>query len=94
MTVDLLNQHLAGLTSFACAAALSFIVLTRRIKEGVIIKAGLILMIAALLASGCMSYDLTVSLRDIWNATMLLRVGLLMVLIGYVLRVNQEEKGA
>lgn len=90
--MDLLIQNLSGFTSLLCAAALSFIVLTRRVREGVVIKSGLVMMIGALLATGIMSIKGLDSARGFWNASMLLRVGMLLVILGYVRRVDAEMK--
>lgn len=92
--MDTLIQHLSGFASLLCAGGLSFIVLTRRIKEGFVIKLGLIMMIGALLATAAMSLNGFDSARGWWNAAFLLRVGLLLVLVGYVRRVDQETKDA
>lgn len=88
--MDHLTQYVSGLASLFCAGALSFIVLTRRVKEGVVIKAGLVMMIGGLLATGVISIKGFDSARGLWNAALLLRVGLLVVILGYVRRVDKE----
>lgn len=90
--MDLLIQHLSGVISLLCAGALSFIVLTKRVKEGVVIKLGLVMMIGALLATGIMSLKGFDSLRGLWNASILLRVGMLLTILGYMRRVDLEMK--
>ena len=90
--MDTLTQHVSGLASLLCAAALAFVVLTRRVQEGVVIKMGLVMMIGGLLATGVISLKGFDSLRGFWNAGLLIRVGLLVVILGYVRRVDAEMK--
>jgi len=90
--METIAQQIAGAASFLCAGALSFIVLTRRIQEGVVMKAGLVMMIGALLATGMMAVKQFDSLQGFWNAAVLLRCGLLVTILGYVWRVDGETK--
>ena len=76
--------YLAGVPSFLSAAILSAIVLTRHIREGLIVKAGLIMMIGALLATGCLSYEAQPALKGLWNSSLLLISGLVVVLLGLI----------
>jgi hypothetical protein len=90
--METIFQHLSGFTSLLCAGALSFIVLTRRVKEGVVIKTGLIMMIGSFLASGVMALKGLDSVRGLANVELLLRVGMLVVVVGYVRRVDYETE--
>lgn len=91
--MDALVQLLSGAVSLLCAGALSFIVLSRRVHEGVVIKFGLTLMVMGLLASGLLTLKGFDSLSGLWNAALILRVGLLVVIAGYAWRINQANKG-
>lgn len=87
-------QTLSGITSVLCAGLLSSIVLTSRVQEGPVIKLGLILMIIGLLASGIITLKGFDTMHGLWNASLLLRVGLLIALTGYRWKMNFKHKGA
>lgn len=75
-----------GALSLAAAIAMSAVVLCRSVDDGLIIKGGLILMIFALLASAVLSFADMESMRALQNAGLILRIGLVTVCVGLVLR--------
>ena len=85
-------QTLSGITSLLCAGLLGIIVLTSRIQEGPIIKLGLILMTMGLLASGLITLKGFDTMYGLWNASLMLRIGLLVALLGYRWKMNSKQK--
>lgn len=90
--MDSLHQLISGVFSLICACALGYIVLSRRIREGLIVKIGLIVTTIALLASGMLSIQGTHDLTGLWNASLVMRIGLLIAVLGVVLRFNKHLK--
>ncbi len=87
-TLHVLN----GLIALVCAIVLGYIVLHREIHEGVVLKVGLLLMIAALLATAAHSFGDTRDWMALWTASFTLRLGLLVVGIGFIMR--RRKKGS
>lgn len=77
---------LNGLVALACAVLLGVVVLHPSIHEGVVIKAGMLMMIFALGATAVHSLSDTENWRALWNASFVLRLGLMVVAMGFVLR--------
>lgn len=75
-----------GIVSLLCAAVLTVIVLHSKIHEGVVIKVGMILMILALFATGAHALTMSQSWMALWSTGFTLRLGLLIVAVGFVLR--------
>ena len=75
-----------GVMAIICAFVLSIIVLNNAIKEGVLIKVGLVMMIFSLMMTGYHS----LANNDTWRALILsgivLRSGLLIVGLGFLFR--------
>lgn len=82
------HHILNGLVSVVAAVALSHIVLSQRWNEGPVAKAGMIVMILSLLSTAAIT--LLPSERPnwaaLWNAGTALRLGLVLVVLGYYLR--------
>ena len=91
--MDALHQLISGVFSLICACALGYLVLNQRIHEGFIIKTGLITMVVSLLASGMLAVYGTHDLTGLWNAALVMRIGLLIAIAGVILRFNQHLKG-
>ena len=86
-------QTLSGVTSLLCAVCIGLFVLSRRVNEGPVIKFGLILMTIGLLASGVITLKGFDTLHGLWNASLMLRIGLLVALLGYAWRASFQNKG-
>lgn len=86
-------QTLSGVTSLLCAALSTWMVLNPRVHEGFVIKTGLVLMATGLMASGVITLKGFDTLHGLWNASLLLRFGLLVVLLGYTWRMDFQKKG-
>ena len=86
-------QTLSGITSLLCALFIGLFVLNHRIDEGPVIKFGLILMTIGLLAGGVITLKGFDTLHGLWNASLMLRVGLLVALLGYSWRAGCKNKG-
>lgn len=82
------EQNMICALSFVCAGALSVVILHRGIKEGVVIKCGLVLMALALYASGALTFSYLHSVVGLWRATVMLQVGLAIVIAGYAYKVR------
>ena len=78
-------EHLTGLVSLLCALVLSAIVLSVHIREGLLIKIGLILMILGLIGSGLILIKGFDSLNSLLHSGLLMRVGMLVSASGYAL---------
>lgn len=76
----------AGWLSLFAAAGLGYVVLTERIQEGVVIKAGLICMVLGLLATAALTLRGMDSWRGLFHAGIALRGGLCLVIAGYWLK--------
>lgn len=77
---------LNGIVALACAAILSVIVLNQAIKEGLIIKVGLIMMIFSLLMTGYHSLTNHDFKQVLVLSGIILRSGLLLVGLGFLFR--------
>ncbi len=75
-----------GIASLGGVIFLGYIVLNERIKEGVVIKLGLVLMIFALAATATYSLLETGNWAALWAAGFTLRLGLLVVGLGFWIR--------
>jgi hypothetical protein len=76
---------LNGIVSVITALALAYVVLHPRVREGLWIKAGLIIMALSMLGSAAVSFA-DASLESTFNAGFALRVGVLIVCIGYAIK--------
>lgn len=83
---------LNGIVSLVCAATLTFVVLHKAIHEGAVLKIGMLLMIFALLATAVHSLGGTDNWRAMWASSFTLRLGLLVVGVGFILR--RRKKGS
>lgn len=76
-------MHLAnGLVSLIAAALLTGLVLNPKINEGVIVKVGLMAMIWGLIGTAYLTLSDSGEWGALWNAGLLLRVGLCIVCVG------------
>lgn len=80
----------SGVVSFLCAVVLTVIVLHRKVHEGVVVKLGLVMMIFSLVASTVHVLTWTQSWMALWTAGFTLRLGLLTVCAGMILRRRQK----
>lgn len=85
-------QTLSGVTSLLCAALIGLVVLSHRVREGPVIKLGLILMVMGLLASGVIALKGFDTAHGMLNAGLLMRCGLLVALLGYSWRVDFQQR--
>ena len=81
--MDTSIQMLTGWLSFVCVLAVSAVVLSAHIREGLVIKIGLIMMAIGLFSSGVITLKGFDSLNSLWHAAFLMRVGLLITSAGY-----------
>lgn len=77
---------LNGVTALLCAVVLGAIVMHPSIHEGVVLKAGMVMMIFSLGATAAHSFGDSENWRALWNASFILRLGLFVVAVGFVLR--------
>lgn len=79
-----------GAASLLAAVALSHVVLSPHWQEGLIAKVGLIFMIFSLLATAALTLLITggqpPDWESLWNAGTGLRMGMVLVVLGYYLR--------
>ena len=75
-----------GWLSLLAGLGLSYVVLSQRIHEGFVIKAGLVAMILGLFGTAVLTLGGFDSLRGLLNAGLLLRGGLCVVIAGYGMR--------
>ena len=80
-----------GWLSLLAACALSWVVLTSTVREGIVIKAGLILMVAGLFSTAALTLTGAYSLRGLLNAGLALRLGLCIVIAGYWLKTRRAK---
>jgi uncharacterized membrane protein YfcA len=80
---------LNGIVSIITAAALAYVVLHPRVKEGLWIKAGLIVMCLSMIGSAAVSFS-SAQLEDTFNAAFALRTGVLIVCIGYAIKYRKR----
>ncbi len=83
-------QTLHAVASLMCAAMLAVVVLDPRIREGFTIKLGLVLMVVGLAASGFITLKGFDTDQGLWNASLLLRSGLLLVIGGGIWKTRGE----
>lgn len=79
-------QFANGIVSLLGAILLTFIVLNPHIKEGGLIKIGLILMIFAMWGTAVHALGQTDDWQALWAAGFTLRLGLLVVGAGFIMR--------
>lgn len=89
-----LQQNLSALLAIAAAAALTWVVLSPRVNEGLVIKSGLILLIVGLLAQAGQVLSGIETWRGAANAAVLQHGGLCVALVGYALRVRVGRRRA
>lgn len=85
-------QLLSGASSIVCAGLIASIVLSRNISEGIVIKIGLVMTLLGLLASGVITLKGFDSMDGLWNAALLLRSGLLIVVLGSIWRIRKHKE--
>ena len=84
--------ELNGVFSLFASLGLSFVVLHPTIHEGLIIKIGMVVMIISLCASASVAFDPTPSLTTAFNAGLSLRVGILIVCVGYAFKYRKAKR--
>lgn len=84
--------ELNGLFSLLAALGLSFVVLHPSIHEGLAIKGGMIVMILSLIASATVAFSDPPSIRAAFNAGLSLRLGILIVCIGYAVKYRKAKR--
>lgn len=75
-------QLLNGWTSLFCALVLSALVLSDRVKDGVIIKAGLIAMIGSFFVTAMLTFEQSRDWEAYAQANLINRIGILIALGG------------
>ena len=86
--MDLL--HLANAAACVVAAlVLSLIVLHPHIKEGLIVKAGLIAMVIGLSATAALVFSGSMNWPGYWRAGFVLRAGLAVACVGVLIKARQ-----
>lgn len=80
-----------GVLSLFAAAGLSYVVLHPKIHEGGFIKLGLVAMIISLIGSAMSSLS-DASMEAAFSAGISLRIGLLLVCVGYAIRFRRNSK--
>ena len=75
-------QIASGLVSLLAAALLAGLILNPRINEGLIVKLGLIAMTWGLIGTAYLTLSASHNWDAVWNAGLLLRVGLCVVCAG------------
>jgi len=83
---------LNGIFSVLAALGLAFVVLHPTIHEGLAIKGGMIVMILSLFASATVSFSDEPSVATAFNAGLSLRVGILIVCIGYAFKYRKAKR--
>ena len=79
--------HVAnGLASLVGAIALSWVVLHPKIHEGIMVKAGLVMMILSLASTATLTLTGTENWDGLWRAGFALRLGLCIVVFGVGVR--------
>lgn len=78
-----------GWLSLLAAFALSWVVLTATVREGIVIKAGLIVMIFGLFSTAALTLGEIDSIRGQLNAGLALRLGLCVVIAGYYMKTRR-----
>lgn len=81
-----------GVLSLLGALGLAFVVLHPTIHEGLAIKGGMIVMILSLLGSASVAFSDTPSITTAANAGLSLRIGILIVCIGYAFKYRKAKR--
>lgn len=71
-----------GLVSLLAAAMLAGLILNPRINEGLIVKIGLLGMMWGLIGTACLTLSASHNWDSVWNAGLVLRIGLCIVCLG------------
>lgn len=82
----------SGIISLFSALGLCLIVLNREINEGVIIKVGLIGMIMSMLTTFALMMNESLNMDYYWRASFVLRLSILVVCFGLVVRARAYVK--
>jgi len=82
-------QTLNGLASFVCACVLTCVVLSPRVKDGVIIKAGLIAMIGSFFLTAMLAFENSKNLDAYAVSNLMNRGGLIVAGLGVWLRLHK-----
>jgi hypothetical protein len=89
-------QTMNGIASLLCALVLSAVVLSDRVKDGVVIKAGLIAMIGSFIVTAMLTFENSRDWQAYAHAHLINRVGLLIACGGalwrYRIFVNRAKK--
>lgn len=85
-------QTLNGLASFLCAVVLGGIVLSPKVKDGVVIKAGLIAMIGSFVVTAMLIFEQSRNWDAYAMANLINRVGLVVALLGVWWRLHAFVK--
>lgn len=80
-----------GWLSLFAGAALSWVVLSATVREGIVIKTGLICMVAGLFSIAALTLTGMDSMRGLLNAGLALRLGLCIVIAGYWLKTRRAK---
>jgi hypothetical protein len=80
--------------SFFAASVLTVVVLHPRIHEGLLIKAGLMMMVFGLLATAALTASSSIAWDAYWRAGFAMRIGLAFVCVGILYRANVSAKKA
>lgn len=84
--------ELNGFFSVLAALGLSFVVLHPSIHEGLAIKVGMTVMIISLFGSAAVAFGDPPSVKAAFNAGLSLRVGILIVCIGYAIKYRKAKR--
>lgn len=89
--MDEIIRSANGAVSLVCALGLSWVVLSRRVNEGLVVKLGLVAMIFGLVATAMLTFgDIEIN-RGMRNAGFLTRCGLLVAVVGMLLRARSRR---
>lgn len=80
-----------GVLSVVAAAALTYVVISPRINEGGWIKVGMVAMIFSLIVSAMYSFW-SLPIATAYNASMVLRGGIVVVCLGYYLKFKRRNR--
>lgn len=82
-------QQMNGFASLLCALILSSLVLNPRVKDGVVIKAGLIAMIGSFIVTAMLTYENSRNWDAYALANLMNRVGLMVACGGVLLKLRK-----
>jgi hypothetical protein len=85
-------HFISGVSAILPALALCLVVLNREIKEGVVIKVGLIALIVSLLVTFALTVAESRDWGAYWRASFVTRASILVVCLGLFLRARQYSK--